>query len=124
MRAEILDDPFVAGPFLGDGLLHQLCLGVDFSAARNPIEPDEVLRLCVGGGAVARLFTRAADFVAVLAAGLAGTWDAEVFALTTPANDIDFLLLAHEMTDFSARAGAAAVRAAAVGTLGASGGCN
>ena len=114
LRAQIFHDPFVARNGNRFRFLHQLRACVDFGRAREPIEPHELLWLGVRSFRVCAVLAFGAYVFTVRAAVLAGARHAEVFALTTPANDFHVLFFAHQSADFLARGRAPAMCAAAL----------
>lgn len=108
LRAEVFDDPFVAGDRFGDRALHQFFLRVDLRAAGNPFGPHELLGLHTRGLWIVVL----AHKVALLATRLTGTRDAEFLTPAAPAGRGDFFVFTHEPADLLAALGASAVRTA------------
>ena len=110
LRAEVFDNPFEARHGFGDGSLHEPLPRVDRGvSARNPLGPDEAFRFRARRFRIVTLIRHKA---LVLAVGLAGTGNAELFRFAAPLSHRDLLVFANEPADFLAPVRAAAMRTA------------
>lgn len=114
--AKVLLHPFVRWHLYCLNFLHELCSGVRLGAAGKPIGPQELLRFAVGLFGIARLIAIIADCFAVLATYATWAGHTKLFALATPARNLNFLFFWHRMPDFLATAASAAMRANALGS--------
>lgn len=85
-------------------------------AAGKPIGPEELFRFAMRLLGIALLIAIIADCFAMLATFAAWAGHTKLFALATPARNLNFLFFWHRMPDFLATAANAAMRANALGS--------